>query len=287
MNGMHTDKLTLSSVPDPYWQVAAVGDFNGDGRADLVWRDVGQNNLGATELWLNKGDGTAFTESALTTIGTDWQIVGSADFNGDGKTDLLWRNRTTGANAIWLMSGSTYNSLQLQSSTDPNWDVAGVADFDGDGKADILWYNANTGGVQVWLMHGGAQPDVVPLQATSDRNWRIAAVGNFGGASRGEEGERSHNQSAGIVWRQQTTGEVRMWTLGSGGTEIASTRSLGTVPDLFWQIDGVGDLNGDGKADLLWRHHLTGQTQAWIMNGSTVLEKGSLQTVHDMNWSSY
>jgi hypothetical protein len=35
----------------------------------------------------------------------NWQIVSTADFDNDGKTDLLWRHRVTGENAIWQMNG--------------------------------------------------------------------------------------------------------------------------------------------------------------------------------------
>jgi hypothetical protein len=37
-----------------------------------------------------------------------------------------------------------------------------------------------------------------------------------------------------------------------------------------WQIAGVGDLDGDGKADLIWRHSQTGDVSAWLMDGATV-----------------
>ena len=36
-----------------------------------------------------------------------YAIVGTGDFNGDGKPDILWRNTTTGANAVWYMNGVT------------------------------------------------------------------------------------------------------------------------------------------------------------------------------------
>ena len=31
----------------------------------------------------------------------NWRIVGAADFNSDGKPDILWRNFATGANMVW------------------------------------------------------------------------------------------------------------------------------------------------------------------------------------------
>ncbi|NJL09937.1 MAG: hypothetical protein HC908_06420, partial [Calothrix sp. SM1_7_51] len=37
----------------------------------------------------------------------DWKMITAADFNGDGKDDILWRNSRTGENAVWFMDGLT------------------------------------------------------------------------------------------------------------------------------------------------------------------------------------
>ncbi|PYN24369.1 MAG: VCBS repeat-containing protein, partial [Candidatus Rokuibacteriota bacterium] len=45
-----------------------------------------------------------------------------------------------------------------------------------------------------------------------------------------------------------------------------------------------GDFNGDGKADLLWRHAQSGEVQVWLMNGAAITASGSPFTVPDPNW---
>ena len=76
------------------------------------------------------------------------------DFNGDCKSDILWRNSTTEQVYIWLMNGTTFASNGSPGSPTSDWVIQSVGDFNGDGKADILWRNSTTGEVYIWLMNG-------------------------------------------------------------------------------------------------------------------------------------
>ena len=71
---------------------AAVNDFNGDCRSDLLWQN---SSSGEVFLWFMNG--TTFANSGSIGSPTfDWVIQGVGDFNGDGKADILWRNSSTG-----------------------------------------------------------------------------------------------------------------------------------------------------------------------------------------------
>src|SRR5207249_9634108 len=77
------------------------------------------------------------------------------DFDGDCKSDILWRNSATGKDYLWLMNGLTIVSQgSLNTVDDQAWQVQGIGDFDGDGKADILWRNTATGENYVELRVG-------------------------------------------------------------------------------------------------------------------------------------
>ena len=62
-------------------------DFNGDGKADVLW----QNTSGSRALWLMNGS-TFGNSIFLPSVATSWKIVGAGDFNGDNKPDILWQN---------------------------------------------------------------------------------------------------------------------------------------------------------------------------------------------------
>ncbi len=77
------------------------------------------------------------------------------DFYGDGKSDVLWQNSTTGDVAIWQMDGAIRKAALFAARNVPNnWRARATEDFDGDGKADMLWQDVATGDVYMWFMDG-------------------------------------------------------------------------------------------------------------------------------------
>ena len=85
-----------------------MADFNGDGMADILWR----NNSGEITEWQSNGSG--FTQNTFVAqVDPSWTLVGAFDFNADGKADLLWRNSSTGVFTIWESTGSGFNENVL------------------------------------------------------------------------------------------------------------------------------------------------------------------------------
>ena len=106
---VHVLSATDLGLVSASWSVAQTGDFNGDGKTDILWH----NTNGDTSIWLMTASGTQMQVLAATDLGVvpqSWNIAGAGDFNGDGRSDILWRN-TNGDTSIWLMTG---NGPQVQ-----------------------------------------------------------------------------------------------------------------------------------------------------------------------------
>jgi hypothetical protein len=158
-------------IVEQAWQVKALGDFNGDGYDDIVWR----HDTGQVSIWLMVG-GVNLGEFYPGAVGNDWQIQAVGDFNGDGRSDLLWRH-DQGWLSIWfegLAQHSYWPSWMNQETlTLPEWKVGGVADFNKDGKSDILWRH-DSGVSSIWLMDGGFWTGEPPLFNLP--TWKIEGV---------------------------------------------------------------------------------------------------------------
>jgi hypothetical protein len=148
-----------AASPDASWSIAGIGDFDGDGKADLLWRNA---NGSLIEWTMN---GSQITSSQTVTLqGTavmpdsGWSVAGIGDFNGDGKSDILWRN-TNGSLIDWTMNGPQIANVQPVTlggspvSLNPSWQIAQIGDFDGNGASGILWRNTN-GTMVEWSMSG-------------------------------------------------------------------------------------------------------------------------------------
>jgi ELWxxDGT repeat protein len=258
MDGATTISRSLTSTPflDSNWTVGGTGDFNGDGQSDVLWR----NTNGAVVVWTM--DGSTVISSSLTstpTLDNSWKTAGIGDFNGDGKSDILWRN-TSGAVAVWTMDGSTVVSSSRTSTPtlDNSWKTAGTGDFNGDGQSDILWRN-DDGTIALWQMSGNT---VINSSLTStpflDPSWKINGISDFNGDGKSD-----------ILWRNSNTGAIDIWQMN--GAQVVDS-SLTSIPSLdsSWTFNGIGDFNGDGKSDILWRKDSVSMF-VWQMNGASVV----------------
>src|SRR6266850_5690306 len=275
-------------------------DFNNDSRADILWRNP---TNGGTTIWQMDGahligERENAGVAPLRTVASPWSIVGLGDFDGDGTSDILWRNSSTGENYIYFMDGGVILPSEgyIRTVADPTWGVAGVGDFNGDGKADILWRNGSTGDNYIYLMNGTAiagegYTRTVPVV------WQVKALGDF-----------NQDNKMDIVWRNSSTGENYVYPM-DGVAILPSETYLPTVADTTWNIVGAGDYDGPnasesvsnglykarGVSGILWRNATTGAAYMWRMSsplhvadspcGNMGCPQGSfLPQVSDTNW---
>jgi len=144
--------------------VLSPGDFNGDGKGDVIARDS------AGTLYLYAGDGTGGWKPAQT-IGKGWNIfdsiVSPGDFNGDGNNDILAREP---GGALYLYPGNGSGGWLARTAVGQGWQVMDTlltpGDFNGDGKVDVLardrsgylyFYGGNGAGgwTRSWLVPEG------------------------------------------------------------------------------------------------------------------------------------
>jgi FG-GAP-like repeat len=79
-------------------------------------------------------------------------VVGSGDFNGDGMSDIVWRDNS-GNTAIWLMNGAAVASSGGVGNIPTTWSIVQTGDYNADGKSDLLWRDAS-GNTSMWFMNG-------------------------------------------------------------------------------------------------------------------------------------
>ena len=177
-------------------------------------------------------------------------LKGNLDFDGDGKSDILWRN-DDGTISIWLIDGATPKATPVVGTMSTAWRIASSGDFDGDGKSDIAWRN-DDGTIAIWLMNG-ATPKATPVVGTMRPAWKIASSGDYDGDGKSD-----------ILWRNDD-GTISIWLMD--GATPKATPVVGMM-STTWKIASSGDYDGDGKSDIVWRHD-DGTIAIWLMDGAT------------------
>jgi hypothetical protein len=125
-------------------EITAVGDFDGDGFADLLAVETSTGNL-----YLYPGHGTSLGARRL--IGTGWnamdELVGIGDFTRDGNPDLIARDKANGD--LWLYPGTDDGGLPYRVRIGTGWNsmrnIVSIGDFNHDGTYDLLAVESATG----------------------------------------------------------------------------------------------------------------------------------------------
>jgi alpha-tubulin suppressor-like RCC1 family protein len=183
------------------------------------------------------------------------------DFNGDGKSDVLFLNSSTGSTKYWNDASKSQSIYVGTSSAD--YSYAGSGDFDGDGKADLFFTKASN---RATLVLSGAVKTATTYPGTSTAGFNLAAICDVNGDGKDD-----------VVWFNPTTGGTQIWH----GAVKASITYPGTQA-ADYSVAACADFDGDGKADVFWHNNATGANQIWLSaNKSTKLYPG---TSGDLTW---
>jgi len=256
------------------WKVVGTGDYNGDGRDDMLLR----SDAGWLTDWLGTATGGFTNNGANTSLffAQEWKVVGTADINGDGKADMILR-RDDGWLTDWIgnANGSFFNNGETCTLYfSPDWKVVSTGDFNGDGYSDLL-LRRDDGWVTNWLgTAGGAFTNNganTALFFTTD--WKIIGTGDVNGDGKDD-----------LILRRDD-GWITDWL----GTSAGSFTNNGTNTALFlttdWKISSIADFNGDGREDLLLRND-SGWMTNWLgtATGSFASNGANFSTFIAPNW---
>lgn len=278
--------VTIDADPALHTKIQfSAGDFNGDGRPDVVSREADGSLLLLPGLGGNK-------LGAAVKIGTGWDIfnmvLGNGDFNGDGKTDLIAR---TSDGALWLYPGNGAGGFLPRRQIGSGWQgfkrIIAPGDFNGDKRADLLAMGADgtlrlypgngTGGFLAAAQIGsgwqgftavtaaGGLATGPGLLARSSTGTVYLYPGNGTGGFLARRTLASGWPSTDLIAGQDftsdgltdvlsasATGAITAYA-GNGSGGFATKLKIGTGWGGFSQVWEAGDFDGDGKPDLLAR----------------------------------
>ncbi|POX51221.1 FG-GAP-like repeat-containing protein [Streptomyces sp. Ru72] len=267
----NTNKATLGTWDNTFQSVV-----NRTSKYACLHDDPNYSKTGGVTSWAPDPAGTEWggsqrTVSSVSLVATErecwfpaypeWyastapQAAGFGDLNADRKADVLVRDK---AGRLWFLRGD--GTGQLVGSG--GWNVMNAlvrhGDFSGDGREDVIAREASTG--KLWLYPGAGTGSLGARKLIGNGGWnamsRLIAYGDLSGDGRTD-----------VLTVEKATGKLWLYP-GTGSGTLGARKLIGSSG---WNgmsaLVGAGDMNGDGRADLVVRQASTGQL--WLYPGKS------------------
>jgi hypothetical protein len=241
--------VPMTTGSQPY--AVAIGDLNGDGKPDLAVANYGSNGV---SVLMGNGNGTFAEAPSPLAVGANPVSITIGDVDGDGKPDLVTANNSSGNVSVLIANGSGAFQVAVNYPVGASPRSALLGDVNNDGKPDLLVANRASDSVSVLLGAGGGTFRSALSQAANTTPHAIA-VGDLNGDNKLD-----------LVVANYSDNSISV-LLGKGdGAFTASAdapMTVGRSPDAV----AIGDLNGDGKADLFVANYDDSSVTVLLGNG--------------------
>lgn len=248
LGGLTTNQV---GTTDPGFFIRALGaaDFDGDGRRDVVvskYSDAGLGEAPAVFFMRGAGDGTLAQGRLIPQVSS---LLGVADFDGDGRYDLLSYEQDPNASqvlAVWPGRGDGTFGAAITTRSVPSFFLAGavrLGDFNGDGRPDAVVNSYVQGGLGIWLNDGTGRFTLGSSNPGGVARWEFLAVGDFNG-----DGKLDLLMND----RTRSIDQYRLVVVpGDGRGHLDAPLRFTPFPGVYNSRALVADLNADGLADVI------------------------------------
>ena len=202
------ENISFLNNPDNIQWNVKVGNMTGNaGKNSIVWHAA---ELGAVGVWT---DGTDNWVSISGGFDKNWTMLGTGDFNGDGKDEILFQN---GTNFYTTDINSNFASL---GGFGTGWDVRAIGDFSGDGKDDLVLFHKDTGSVV--KLENGQTSSYASLGQLDANDWFIVGAGDYNGDGKDD-----------LLVRQYSSGMLGYYANG----DFSKWNEMGRGVDTNWAV---------------------------------------------------